>query len=234
MSDQYRKVFSEAMLRYAVIENHNREMAELPSDEELAKLYTFSDRHNARMKALFSKEARKAALKAVFKMSKRVAAVLIISIAVLFAALLTNSDVRAAVGRTIVEWFEGFTSFRFQGEETENMDGVWVPEYLPDGFTLTAEYPNDLFTSVEYGDQAGVVIYFDYSSDESFTVSTDNENSDYEIVVHEGIEYHVFTAKSDEYRSKILWKRGSFGFSLVSALNSDELLKMALSVTPKK
>jgi hypothetical protein len=49
----YDNDFLEDMLRYAVIENHNREMAELPSNEELANLYTFSERHNARMKALF-------------------------------------------------------------------------------------------------------------------------------------------------------------------------------------
>ena len=43
----------DAILSKAFKEIHAREMAAIPPDDVLAKMYTLSERHNERMKALF-------------------------------------------------------------------------------------------------------------------------------------------------------------------------------------
>lgn len=49
--DFYDATFEE-MFRLAVIKNHEKELADIPSEEELKKVYSFSERHNERMRKL--------------------------------------------------------------------------------------------------------------------------------------------------------------------------------------
>ena len=50
--DGNRNLF-DALLRQAVIDNYEEELAAIPDEQELSAVYSFSDTHNARMKNLF-------------------------------------------------------------------------------------------------------------------------------------------------------------------------------------
>ncbi|NLB42433.1 MAG: hypothetical protein GX815_09265 [Clostridiales bacterium] len=52
----------EAVFRQAIIENYQQELTEIPSEIELAKIYTFSERHNERMKNSLPEKSEKSAL----------------------------------------------------------------------------------------------------------------------------------------------------------------------------
>lgn len=51
----YRETIPEALLRRAVIQDHENELTSIPPEDELRKMYTFSPQHELRMKALFQK-----------------------------------------------------------------------------------------------------------------------------------------------------------------------------------
>jgi len=115
--DQVNDVVFEALFRQAVIDDFNEEIDSIPTNEQLAKIYSFSSEFEIRMKKLFIKDRRSSLLKNTMLYSRRVASVLIIVLGLLFGTLLFNTEVRAAVGRVLVEWYEKFTSFTFSDDE---------------------------------------------------------------------------------------------------------------------
>lgn len=230
MGNNLGKEISEAVLRCAVIENHNREIADIPSEEELSKLYTFSKQHEARMKILFAKENYRLIRRKIFKISKNIAAVLIITFAVLFGTLLTNSDVRAAVEQVIIKWFEEFTRFSFSNQETVEELAEWYPSYMAADFDETEKYFFTNIRSIEFRNQGNDSISLDYSLADRISFAIDNEHSTYNIIENNGIEYHVFPSESDEYKTKIIWYKSGYGFILESNIDLDELIKIATSV----
>ena len=115
--DQVNDVVFEALFRQAVIDDFNKEIDSIPTNEQLAKIYSFSPEFEIRMKKLFIKDHRRSLLKNTMLYSRRVASVLIIVLGLLFGTLLFNTEVRAAVGKVFVEWYERFTSFTFKDDE---------------------------------------------------------------------------------------------------------------------
>lgn len=87
-----------------------------------------------RMKKLFVKDHRRKFLKNAMLYSRRVASILVIVLGLLFGTLLFNTEVRAAVGKVLVEWYEKFTSFTFRDEEIIVEKKEWTLEYLPEGY----------------------------------------------------------------------------------------------------
>ena len=84
------------------------------------------------MKRLFIKDSRKDFAKTVLLYSKRVASILIIVLGLLFSTLLFNTEVRAAVGKVLVEWYEKFTSFTFEDNKVIGEKKEWTLGYLPE------------------------------------------------------------------------------------------------------
>jgi len=233
MNKGLRDAVTEAVLRYAVIENHNREMAAIPSNEELAKTIVFSERHEKRMQKLFKKERRKDLLRKTGIVSKKIISVFLIIISVSFGALLTSPEVRAAVNHTIIEWYENFTLFRYAEINIKDDSLEWFPVYLPPGFDEVEDTSFAEINSMDIRSTDGSHIYFEYTVTEGFAVGIDNEHSEFETLFQSDVEYFVFRATSDEYRSKILWQKNGYRFLLQSFIDADELLTIAFSTEPK-
>jgi hypothetical protein len=53
LDSNYRETIFENLLHRVVIEDHENELASIPPEDELKKMYSFSPRHEAKMKALF-------------------------------------------------------------------------------------------------------------------------------------------------------------------------------------
>ena len=96
----------EALFRQVVIDNFNRELAKIPSEEELSKSITFSAQHELRMKKLFIYINRKYWIKSALKQAKKIAVITILTIFILFGALMTMPNVRASVTETFILWFD--------------------------------------------------------------------------------------------------------------------------------
>lgn len=76
--DQVNDVIFEALFRQAVIDDFNEEIDSIPTNEQLAKIYS----------------------------------IFIIVLGLLFGTLFFNIEVRAAVGKVLVEWYEKVWSAR--------------------------------------------------------------------------------------------------------------------------
>jgi len=218
----------EAMLRQAVIQNSKNQMAALPSEEELAKIYTFSDEHNRKMKKLFAADKRRETVVVIFKWSKVVAIAVCVSVTLMFGTLLTSAEFREAVGNVIITWFDKFT--KFQSQDSQFTEREWLLEYLPEGFSLHDSYRVGDIKGVEYNNSNGVTIEFSYSPSD-FSTSVDNEDREYEILLENNIYYHVFeTTINDNKSNIIIWDMEEYRFTVMGNCDIEELLKIAFSV----
>jgi len=232
----YRETISEALLRRAVIQDHENELAAIPPEDELRKMYTFSPQHEARMKTLFQKEKRRENKIVIFTALRRAAVVVAVIGSLLLGLLLSNSEVRAKVWTVMREWFEGFTRYSYNQEYFGDYDYdiEWTFDYLPDGYAEREKLDmGPSAAAIFYTDADGNEITFQYSPAHEISFGISNEHTTFESIVYNGLEYDVYTAISDEYPSRIIWVMDNYAMNLTGYVEVDELLRMAQSVTPK-
>ncbi|MCL2320991.1 MAG: DUF4367 domain-containing protein [Oscillospiraceae bacterium] len=227
-------VVFEALFRQAVIDNFYEEIDSIPSNEELAKIYKFTPEFEIRMKKLINRELRKGYIIKTLKYARKVAAVFLIIITVLFGVLLINPEVRAVIVKTIVEWHDKFTSITFNTEISKVQSKKWVPEYLPDGFALNSEEIIGPITSIVYSSVNEDNIYFSFmpvSAGSNFSI--DNENHNIIKSTINGNEAFFAEASSQNFDNGILWVANDYKFEIWSKLPINELVKIAQSILEK-
>lgn len=233
MDSQLRKEITEVILRRAVIDAHEQDMAEFPPDEELAKIYKFSEAHEARMRALFRRVRRREIFGKMYTVSKRAAIIVLIMATVSFGILLTDSRVQASVRETVISWYERFTLFRFRGNGAIDDADEWFPAYVPSGF-----YANEIINMyigrfIILKNPAGDYIVFNYRPAEGTIAGIDNEYTRLETLTLDGIDYFVVTPlPGSEHHSQVIWRMNGYVFLLLSHLDAETLLEMAVSVAP--
>jgi hypothetical protein len=231
----------EGLLCKAVVASFEQELAQIPPDEELRKMYTFSDRHNARMEKLFRRKRTRIKLPQAFYSARaktaggylRAAAAVVAVVAALsFGLLLTSQPVRAAVATTIAQWFDRFT--RFSAEDTgedsdENISpDIWRPEFLPAGFAEQETIIVGDITQTVYANTAGDGITLTYSADSATAVN--NDDIQYDTVTVGGVEYHLFSSTDELSDNAVVWYRDGVLFELHSQIPADTLMAVAQSV----
>lgn len=233
--DQVDDVVFEALFRQAVIDDFNEEIDSIPTNEQLAKIYSFSPEFELRMKKLFTKDRRKDFIKTISLYSRRVASVLIIVLGLLFGTLLFNAEVRAAVGNVLVEWYEKFTSFTLIGDEIIDEKKEWSLNYMPEGYIQENYEVLGRITSIEYRNNQGEKIRFTYVPEGSVTnISVDNENHEISNCVILGNEAFSITALDDKFDNGLIWNMEGHTFDLWGKIPVDELKKVAESISENK
>jgi len=232
MDSQLRNEITEAILRRAAKEANEREMAAIPTDDVLKKLYSFSETHETRMRALFRRAERREILSEIYSTSKRVAVIVLVLTTAVFCILLTDSRVQAAIKETLIKWYEGFTMLRFQTDEHTTDEVDWFPDFIPDNFETTdvIEFYNGKHIFYEHPN--GEYIIFEYSPATDTTAHFDNDYTKMEIILLNGTEYFVIIPlPGSEHDSQVYWQMSGYTFQVISGLDSEMLLEIAESVT---
>lgn len=218
----------EAIIRSAVVDNHNEELRQL---EEDTGSISYSDVHEKRMKQLFAHAQVKRSIIHVWVITKKAATAAAILVAVLSSIMLFNPKIQAAVMEVITEFFSQFTSFRFDNSEEETMGYVeWGLGWLPELFSETYREYDGGESRATYTDSSGKTIRFTAIPTKNRQINVDNEHSEYSVKTTDGVEYHIFTSFSDEAPSVIIWVNKGYSFSVSSYCDVDTLEMMAFSV----
>ncbi|MFT4143728.1 MAG: DUF4367 domain-containing protein [Mobilitalea sp.] len=220
------------MFRQAIIDDYNEEIDSIPTNDKLIGKVSFSPKFDVRMYHLFAIERRREFIKKALLYSKQIAALFILTTAVVFSLLLLNPEVRAAVKSTVIEWRDKFTSIIFQSKSSNMSDEKdWQLDYLPPGYKEDKIENLGMVTNVEYVNDQGQIIYFSYKPDGVNTnISIDNENHKIESTVINGNTAYIASATSEEYENGVIWGMKGYTFSLWSQLPMDELIKIVESI----
>jgi len=225
----------EKLIELAVIENHTKELAAIPSVWEPSTAYTFSNSFESRMKKILSKYRKKIAFSHTLHFTRKAAAFIIIFLGISFGFLLSAPNVRAAVSETIIQWYDKYTRFSFSNVETvgENT-GVWRPEYLPAGFFEESVLEVGPITNITYKNANESLIVLTYAPiDEGYSFSIDNEHTLKSDILIGGEHAYLFKANTENDESYLIWEKEGISFQVQSTVHYAELIKMAESVIKK-
>ena len=199
------------------------EFAHIPTDESSID-FTFSEKFNKKMEKLI-KSQRKSYYIFINTVGKRVA-ILFVAIITLFAASMSVKAIREPV---IIEVYESFTKYFFEGETAEKIEKVYSITKLPVGFKQTQVVENDAGRNVTFESSEGNIIVFTQSATQNAELNIDNQKVSQAIKQVEDKEIHIYYFESDTY---MFWTDQGYCFQIISYGNieTDTLIEMIESI----
>lgn len=232
---------SEEILRKVIWEEFARELAEIPSDEELKKIIEVSPVFHLRMVLLLRGHWRVALIQ---KLARNVAAFVIAIISGVLIMCAINEDVRAVCIRwiTSLDAENNMMEYKLKNPDTEqtseNRDAKgFVLEYVPEGYILSE---SESISGSNYGNvtywKGNDKLVFGYTSDSSMLQAINVEYNDpLHIRLSDGTSCDYYESRNENYRSGLVWKEGDYMCSLFACgIEKEEFIRMADSVTEKK
>lgn len=167
------------------------------------------------------------------------AAVLFLTITVLFGSLLTvSTDAREFVSGWVKTRIETIYHFYYEGDAAQADSTEYVLGWIPDGYTLveTVDFPGQRIYNYADADKKWY-LSFTYSVDSSdadiFLLNADCTQK--EVTVN-GIPATLYIPLNDDNSPDIIWEDREKGvlFILTAHVSEDVLIKMAENIVAKK
>lgn len=203
----------------------------LPKPEDCN--HTFSPRFRRKMRHLLFRQNHPVLMRGL-----QSAAVLFLTITVLFGSLLTvSTDAREFVSGWVKTRIETIYHFYYEGDAAQADSTEYVLGWIPDGYTLveTVDFPGQRIYNYADADKRWY-LSFTYSVDSSdadiFLLNADCTQK--EVTVN-GIPATLYIPLSDNNSPDIIWEDREKGvlFILTAHVSEDVLIKMAENIVAK-
>ena len=200
MNDDKIRISPDALIAMIVTEAQDRELARMPSLEEMNEDFQPSEKFQRKMEALVRDTKRKAEREKRLLNVKRFFITLTAAISIFSCTMLPVKAVREAVITTLIEWHDKFVSIIYVNEESPVSTFHITPSYIPSGFS-----------QIE-------------SSGES-TISWDNEFFSYYYISFDSNQ--AIWGIMDDGSNTLLWESNFLAFQVRGNLNITELIKIS-------
>lgn len=227
MNDDKIRISPDALIAMIVTEAQDRELARMPSLEEMNEDFQPSEKFQRKMEALVRDTKRKAERKKRLLNVKRFFITLTAAISIFSCTMLPVKAVREAVITTLIEWHDKFVSIIYVNEESPVTTFHIVPSYIPKGFSQV-EVPDESsgFYYGQFSDSHNnwfdILVLPIENTQETFL---DNEFSTYYSINFNGIQ--AIWGIMNDGSNTLLWERGTLSFQVCGNLDLTELIKIS-------
>lgn len=227
MNDDKIRISPDALIAMIVTEAQDRELAQMPSLEEMNEDFQPSEKFQRKMEALVRDTKRKANRKQRLLDIKHLFITLTAAISIFSCTMLPVKAVREAVITTLIEWHDKFVSIIYVNEESSVTAFHITPSYIPEGFSQV-EVPDegsDLYYS-QFSDSSNswfdIIVLPIENKQETFL---DNEFSKYYSISFNGIQaiWGIMNDKSNT----LLWESRALSFQVRGNLDLTEIIKIS-------
>lgn len=225
-NDLFDVVLSEAFRRY-----EEEYLNSLPSEDEANERYPLPEgelRSVERYRKRLEKEKKYGRPLAVVRL-RRAAVIVLAALSLAFGAMMLNGEVRAAVGKAIVQVFERFTEIEFRGgregaDERRSIYDYDVLSNIPEGYKLIEEKENTHERYYVFADFADVKLRVKIIYSEGYGIGLDNEYSFLEEIEIDGNKaYKNVNTSTDPFYISIIVPENNIVLS-ISGFESDETM----------
>lgn len=198
MNDDKIRISPDALIAMIVTEAQDRELAQMPSLEEMNEDFQPSEKFQQKMEALVRDTKRKANRKQRLLDIKHLFITLTAAISIFSCTMLPVKAVREAVITTLIEWHDKFVSIIYVNEESSVSTFHITPSYIPEGFS---------------------------EIESTQKMSLDSEFSTYYSVNFNGIQ--AIWGIMDDKSNTLLWESGTLSFQVRGNLDLTEIIKIS-------
>lgn len=228
----------EEFLRYI-----KKESESYPSKEELDAMYSVPKRGRRRLLRAIKAERYGKPLLVVYL--RRAAVILLVTITVAFGVLMTNTEVRAAISKAIIEWYEKYIEFDFNGgketvvkiddteessddsEKSFESNPLYDYEigYIPEGYELESSKERERMRNYIYYDSIDNCVMISINDSNHSTYSVDIENNEYSEIIING--RNAYCLYDDNIGSgSIIAKESEYVIYVYGTVKKEELIKI--------
>jgi len=223
---------SKEILKEALRISMERELETIPSNSSLKDCHIFSVKFEKKMKRLIRKSNIKYININKFRVRKSILAASLVIVIV--AASMSVEAVRLPIVRLTEKIYSEFSEILFHNEENikvpETIEEVYVPSYIPGGYTLLEEENLKLMHFLFYTNEKGQEI-----SVEQFTLSVsmsvDTEDITTENITINGMNGIIYTKRG---LTTIIVNDNKYVHLISGYENREELIKVAESLHIRK
>lgn len=228
----------EVMLKTAVEESFERELKALPKEKDLTDEYELSQPAKEKIEKTIRQTRHRSSMRRMGKIAKRAAIVLAIVIPVSLGSLLSVEASRNAIFNAFLNLKSDHADIQYQEETSSSAQAsstsgsaVVLPAYVPAGFARIQSVQTYLKTATIYQNSNGDKIILQQGPLKKDNIEgADTEHTTLKKLTINGQEASLFTANSKGENSYLAWQNHSSNFLLVSAIDPEELVKMAASM----
>jgi hypothetical protein len=173
----------------------------------------------------------------VWKNMLRRVAMVLLAVSIGFGGLMVCvPSVRAAVIQWAMEWYETHIVYRYSGDDVSSKSDEYDITALPSGFSEVERTDLSNIVWINYADDEGNVISFDYCyihQGGGVVVNTEDASASATEITVNGMTGHFFEAESADKFNTITWidEHNSIQFTISGLFDKDTLLYMAMSVS---
>ncbi|WP_102049715.1 DUF4367 domain-containing protein [Pygmaiobacter massiliensis] len=222
----------DALLALAVTEAEAREMAELPSLNEMNRAFEPSTAFQARIERVIRKNDKKERRRKTRFYIKRTSTVLAASVALFSCVMLPVRAVRQAVVETFIEWRDKFSSIVFSSKDNAvtELPGTIELEYVPEGYQLqeTVSFDRSFF-NLKYTNNT--TNYFSVSITvigDNYVENVDNEHSQYYSLEFDGNQ--ALWVACQDGSNFLIWNKDNLAYNVSGSLDIAELVCIAQGI----
>jgi hypothetical protein len=219
----------ESLLKVAVKQTFDKELSELPSEEELGEEYRPSEELDRRIKSIIDSSFSKQNKRRSIKKLTRIAACVFIFLGVSSFVLLSVEATRNVILNAFINVKEKYTEIQFK--DSVKSDGIYRPAYLPEGFSETSNVSIGNAVILTYSNEAGEKIVFTQAPADTGSLAVDNENMTYTEIKVNGVYALLFIADENEFPNKLIWQKDIMVFDISTKINREELVKIAENIS---
>ena len=221
------RISPDALIAMIVTEAQDRELARMPSLEEMNEDFQPSEKFQRKMEALVRDTKRKAEREKRLLNVKRFFITLTAAISIFSCTMLPVKAVREAVITTLIEWHDKFVSIIYVNEESPVSTFHITPSYIPSGFSQiessgesTGHYYGQFQNSA--GDWFSLRVF---PVENTQTISWDNEFFSYYYISFDSNQ--AIWGIMDDGSNTLLWESNFLAFQVRGNLNITELIKIS-------
>lgn len=227
MNDDKIRISPDALIAMIVTEAQDRELARMPSLEEMNEDFQPSEKFQRKMEALVRNTKRKAEREKRLLNVKRFFITLTAAISIFSCTMLPVKAVREAVITTLIEWHDKFVSVIYVNDESSVTTFHIIPSYIPKGFSQV-EVPDESsgFYYGQFSDSHNnwfdILVLPIENTQETFL---DNEFSTYYSINFNGIQ--AIWGIMNDGSNTLLWESRALSFQVRGNLDLTEIIKIS-------
>ena len=201
----------------------------IPDEHEIE--HKFSWKFKRKMKIIIKEQARTPETKALIMQIKKIAAIFIITISIVFSGIMSVEAYRIRFFNMIKEVWSELTSIVFWSDNSTNVYDLEPvsPLYIPNGYEILEQSKNEYKNVIIYSDRdRNEIVYTQQAITQSEHIF-DSEDTQTEVINMNNIQVNILTKNSV---TQVYWTDEKSIF-FISGKDKNEIIKMVESIIKK-